>query len=145
MAVPFARGARTPLPGSRYWIALQGIAALTLVAAACEGPYKRIRAKGTAWCPVGAIHRLLYSRTDEPTQTPAAPRLPQRFRRDGLRGRHLCAAHPDRARKIPVGVLPAPVVRLMSVFDASLRTLRADLEHFVNRLNRFWIPVWAEV
>jgi len=20
-----------------------------------------------------------------------------------------------------------------------------DLEHFVNRLNRFWIPVWAEV
>jgi dihydroflavonol-4-reductase len=42
-------------------------------------------------------------------------------------GQEMRAAHPDRARKIPVGVLPAPVVRLMSVFDASLRTLRADL------------------
>ena len=42
-------------------------------------------------------------------------------------GQEMRDAHPDRARKIPVGVLPAPVVRLMSVFDASLRTLRADL------------------
>ena len=42
-------------------------------------------------------------------------------------GQEMRDAHPDRARKIPVGVLPAPVVRLMSMFDASLRTLRADL------------------
>ena len=42
-------------------------------------------------------------------------------------GQEMRAAHPDRAPKIPVGVLPAPVVRLMSVLDASLRTLRADL------------------
>jgi nucleoside-diphosphate-sugar epimerase len=37
------------------------------------------------------------------------------------------AAHPERARKIPVGVLPAGMVRMLSLFDASLRTLRADL------------------
>ena len=37
------------------------------------------------------------------------------------------AAHPERARKIPLGVLSAGMVRIRSLFDASLRTLRADL------------------
>lgn len=41
--------------------------------------------------------------------------------------REMRAAHPERARRIPVGVLPAFAVRLLSLFDASLRTLRADL------------------
>jgi hypothetical protein len=41
--------------------------------------------------------------------------------------REMRAAHPDRARKIPVGVLPPSMVRMLSLVDASLRTLQADL------------------
>lgn len=37
------------------------------------------------------------------------------------------AAHPARARRIPVRVLPAAAVKVLSLFDASLRTLGADL------------------
>lgn len=35
--------------------------------------------------------------------------------------------HSDRARKIPVGVLSAGMVRMLLLFDASLRTLQAGL------------------
>ncbi len=42
-------------------------------------------------------------------------------------GQELRAAFPDRARKIPASELPAAMVRLLSNFDPSLRTLRADL------------------
>jgi len=38
------------------------------------------------------------------------------------------AAHPERARKTPVGVLSSwHGQRMLSMFDASLRTLQADL------------------
>jgi hypothetical protein len=41
--------------------------------------------------------------------------------------REMHAVHSDRARKIPVGVLSAGMVRMLSLADASVRTLQAGL------------------
>jgi dihydroflavonol-4-reductase len=45
----------------------------------------------------------------------------------GQMGEVLRAAFPARAKKIPVNVLPTAMVNFISLFDASLRTLKQDL------------------
>ncbi|MCU0305096.1 MAG: NAD-dependent epimerase/dehydratase family protein [Thermoanaerobaculales bacterium] len=42
-------------------------------------------------------------------------------------GRELRDAFPERARKVPVRTLPAPVVRLLAFFDRSLRSVTPNL------------------
>lgn len=50
------------------------------------------------------------------------------------------------ANKGAPGIDKMTVERLGGHLKASWAHIREDLlEHFVNRLNRFWIPVWAEV